>query len=92
MAKHSRWKELKRKTKPKIKKYTETNLEIIKQKLVLAGEKPEHYSWYLDLRRFGSVSHSGFGLGIERIVRWICKLETIRDAIPFPRTIKRMAP
>lgn len=70
----------------------ETNLDVIKQKLVASGENPEHYAWYLDLRRFGSVPHSGFGLGIERVVRWICKLETIRDAIPFPRTIKRKYP
>ena len=70
----------------------ETDLEIIKKKLIAQGENPEHYSWYLDLRRFGSVPHAGFGLGIERVVRWLCKLETIRDAIPFPRTIKRKYP
>jgi asparaginyl-tRNA synthetase len=50
------------------------------------------YEWYLDLRRFGSVPHSGFGLGIERVVRWVCKLEHIRDAIPFPRTVARVYP
>lgn len=70
----------------------ETDLEIIKKKLIAQGEAPEHYAWYLDLRRFGSVPHAGFGLGVERIVRWLCKLETIRDAIPFPRTIKRKYP
>ena len=70
----------------------ETNLEVIKKKLVAQGENPENYSWYLDLRRFGSVPHSGFGMGVERIVRWFCKLESIRDAIPFPRTIKRKYP
>ncbi|MBI4141274.1 asparagine--tRNA ligase [Candidatus Woesearchaeota archaeon] len=70
----------------------ETDLEIIKNKLVAQGENPEHYAWYLDLRRFGSVPHAGFGLGVERVVRWLCKLETIRDAIPFPRTIKRKYP
>jgi asparaginyl-tRNA synthetase len=50
------------------------------------------YEWYLDLRRFGSVPHSGFGLGIERAVRWVCKLEHIRDAVPFPRTVARVYP
>ncbi len=70
----------------------ETDVNILINKLQATGEKVENYNWYLDLRRYGSVQHSGFGLGIERIVRWICKLETIRDAIPFPRTIKRMIP
>ncbi|MEK6849825.1 MAG: amino acid--tRNA ligase-related protein, partial [Nanoarchaeota archaeon] len=70
----------------------ETDVNILIDKLKKAGEKVEHYDWYLDLRRFGSVPHSGFGLGIERVVRWVCKLESIRDAIPFPRTIKRSTP
>ncbi|MBI4451040.1 asparagine--tRNA ligase [Candidatus Woesearchaeota archaeon] len=70
----------------------ETDIEVIRKKLAAAGEKEENYAWYLDLRRFGSVQHSGFGLGIERVVRWLCKLESIRDAIPFPRTIKRKYP
>jgi len=70
----------------------ETDVNILINKLKAQGEKVENYNWYLDLRRFGSVQHSGFGLGIERVVRWLCKLETIRDAIPFPRTIKRMTP
>jgi len=52
----------------------------------------EPYQWYLDLRRFGSVQHSGFGLGIERLLRWVCKQEHIRDTIPFPRTINRISP
>lgn len=52
----------------------------------------ENYEWYLDLRRYGSVPHSGFGLGIERVVMWICKLKHIREAIPFPRTINRIYP
>ena len=46
---------------------------------------PEDYDWYADLRRYGSIQHSGFGLGVERLVAWICKLSHIRDAIPFPR-------
>jgi len=52
----------------------------------------EAYKWYLELRRFGSVPHSGFGMGIERTVAWICGIEHIREAIPFPRTIKRVYP
>jgi asparaginyl-tRNA synthetase len=54
--------------------------------------KPQDYEWYIDLRRYGTVPHSGFGLGIERILRWICKLEHIRAAIPFPRYLTRKYP
>ncbi len=50
------------------------------------------YAWYLDLRRYGSVPHSGFGIGIERTVAWICGLEHVREAIPFPRLINRLYP
>jgi asparaginyl-tRNA synthetase len=50
------------------------------------------YQWYLDLRKYGSVPHSGFGLGVERLVKWILNLDHIRDAIPFPRTITRCYP
>ena len=52
----------------------------------------EKYSWYVDLRKYGSVPHSGFGMGIERIIKWMLKLEHIRDAIPFPRVINRVSP
>jgi asparaginyl-tRNA synthetase len=52
----------------------------------------EAYEWYLDLRRYGSVPHSGFGLGIERTVMWICGLQHIRETIPFPRLLGRMYP
>ncbi|MGC9140021.1 asparagine--tRNA ligase [Athalassotoga sp.] len=52
----------------------------------------ESYDWYIDLRKYGSVPHSGFGMGIERLVAWICKLEHIREAIPFARTIYRIHP
>ncbi len=50
------------------------------------------FQWYLDLRRYGSVPHGGFGLGLERTVAWVCGLEHIREAIPFPRTIYRLYP
>jgi len=52
----------------------------------------DKYQWYLDLRKWGSVPHSGFGLGIERTVAWICGLEHIREAIPFARTLYRVYP
>jgi asparaginyl-tRNA synthetase len=54
--------------------------------------KPDDYSWYIDLRRYGTVPHSGFGMGIERTLAWMCKLEHIRDAIAFPRLINRLRP
>ncbi|WP_455284926.1 asparagine--tRNA ligase [[Eubacterium] cellulosolvens] len=53
---------------------------------------PEQYSWYLDLRKYGTVPHSGFGMGIERTVAWICKLKHIRDAAAFPRLMNRIYP
>jgi asparaginyl-tRNA synthetase len=53
---------------------------------------PEDYDWYLDLRRFGSVPHGGFGLGIERTLSWICGLKHVRETIPFPRTMGRIYP
>jgi asparaginyl-tRNA synthetase len=52
----------------------------------------EAFEWYLDLRRFGSVPHGGFGMGIERVVSWICGLEHLREAIPFPRMLYRVTP
>jgi asparaginyl-tRNA synthetase len=52
----------------------------------------EAFEWYLDLRRFGSVPHSGFGMGIERVVSWICGLEHLREAIPYPRMLYRIYP
>jgi asparaginyl-tRNA synthetase len=56
-------------------------------------ELPEaNYSWYIDLRRFGSVPHSGFGLGLERTVAWICGIDHIRQTIPFARTLNRLTP
>ncbi len=50
------------------------------------------YEWYLDLRRYGSCPHGGFGLGIERLVAWLCGSHHIRETIPFPRTIDRILP
>ncbi len=52
----------------------------------------EDYEWYLDLRKYGSVPHSGFGLGIERTLGWICKIKHIRESIPFPRLLYKIYP
>ncbi|MBN2423212.1 asparagine--tRNA ligase [Candidatus Woesearchaeota archaeon] len=65
--------------------------ELIKY-LKKENEDPKKYDWYLDLRRYGSVPHSGYGLGVERIVAWICGLDNIKDAIAFPRTMLRKSP
>ena len=70
----------------------ETDLLLLEERLRKQGEDPAKYSWYLDLRRYGSVPHSGFGMGAERLVRWICNQEHIRDTIPYPRTISRFNP
>jgi len=56
------------------------------------GLQPEAYNWYVDLRKYGTVPHAGFGLGVERILAWMLKLENVMDAIPFPRTIRRFYP
>jgi len=60
--------------------------------LEMFGEKKENYKWYLDTRLYGSVPHGGYGMGADRVVRWICNLENIIDAIPFPRTLRRYIP
>lgn len=72
--------------------HREHDLEKIKQRLVEQGEDPSQYEFYLDTRRYGSVPHGGFGLGVERVIKWICGLDSIKDAIPFPRTIERYKP
>ena len=70
----------------------EDDLQVLKQRIKEYDLPEEDFQWYLDLRRFGSVSHSGFGLGIERTVAWICKLSHVREAIPFPRMLDRIKP
>jgi len=67
-------------------------VEDMKRRLEADGEDPENYSWYFELRSYGSVPHSGYGLGVERVVQWMCGLDNIKDAIPFPRTMLRKAP
>lgn len=69
-----------------------TDLEDMKKRLIDMGEKIENYEWYFDLRRYGSVPHSGYGVGVERVIAWICGTDNIKDAIPFPRTVLRYTP
>ncbi len=68
------------------------DLALLERRLAEHGLPPEPYRWYLDLRRYGSVPHSGFGIGIERTVAWICGLEHVRETIPFPRLLNRLYP
>ena len=66
--------------------------EDLKAEIERHGQKPEDYSWYLDLRKYGSVPHSGFGLGLERAVTWLSGIEHVREASPFPRLLNRIYP
>lgn len=69
-----------------------TSLEFLQQQIA-AHELPEEaFEWYLDLRRYGSVPHAGFGMGIERCTAWMCGIEHVRETIPFPRTMYRLRP
>ncbi|MEI6807236.1 MAG: asparagine--tRNA ligase [bacterium] len=68
----------------------EENPDVILARMKEVGLDPAKYEWYLDLRRYGSVPHGGFGLGIERTLSWICGLRHVREAIPFPRMMARM--
>ncbi|PCH68415.1 MAG: asparagine--tRNA ligase [Bacteroidetes bacterium] len=70
----------------------ETDLELLTEKIKEHDLPLKAFEWYLDLRRYGSVPHSGFGLGLERLVCWICKLDHIRESIPFARTYGRLLP
>lgn len=70
----------------------EENLERLKERLIEQGEDPKKYEFYLDTRRYGSVPHGGFGMGVERIIKWICNIDHIKDTIAFPRTITRYYP
>jgi asparaginyl-tRNA synthetase len=68
------------------------DLELMKKRFEEHDLKLEAYQWYLDLRQYGSVPHSGFGLGLERTVGWICGTEHVRETIPFPRLLNRLYP
>ena len=68
------------------------DIDEMTQRLKVMGEKIENYDWYFDLRKYGSVPHSGYGVGVERVIAWICGTDNIKDTIPFPRTILRYKP
>lgn len=70
----------------------EDNLELLRKWMKEKGVLEKGLEWYLDLRRFGSVPHAGFGYGLERVVAWICGLKHVRETIPFPRMINRLTP
>ncbi len=70
----------------------DTDAERLVTRLTETGVDPREYDWYVDLRRHGNVPHAGFGLGIERLLRWILRREHIRDTTPFPRTPSRLTP
>jgi len=70
----------------------EDNLNTLEEQIQKHNLPQEAFSWYLDLRRYGSVPHAGFGLGLERAVGWICGLHHVREAIPFARTMERLSP
>jgi asparaginyl-tRNA synthetase len=66
--------------------------DLLKSRIEAHGLPMDAFQWYLDLRKYGSVPHSGFGMGIERVVAWICGLEHVRETIPFARTLNRIYP
>jgi asparaginyl-tRNA synthetase len=68
------------------------DLDLLLQRIKEHGLPQEAFEWYLDLRRYGSVPHGGFGMGIERCVSWICGLEHVRETIPYPRMLYRIYP
>ena len=68
------------------------NYEQLLQRTLDDGLDPANYAWYMDLRKWGTVPHSGFGLGVERVLMWMLKLEHIRDTVPFPRDMRRVYP
>jgi asparaginyl-tRNA synthetase len=70
----------------------ETDINVLLRKIDEHGLERRVFEWYLDLRRFGSVPHAGFGLGLERLVRWVCNLQHVRETIPFQRRYGRIEP
>jgi asparaginyl-tRNA synthetase len=70
----------------------EDDPDVLLKSITDSGLDPERYGWYFDLRKYGSVPHSGFGLGIERTLAWICGLRHVRETIPFPRMLYRAYP
>ena len=70
----------------------ETNIDLLVDRIKQEDLNQKDYEWYLDLRRYGSVPHSGFGMGLERVVAWVCGISHIRETIPFARTMTRITP
>ena len=70
----------------------ETDIDVLLERIKKEELNQEDYEWYLDLRRYGSVPHSGFGMGLERVVAWICGISHIRETVPFARTMTRITP
>ena len=68
------------------------NLEFLEKQIEEHNLPRESFEWYLDLRRFGSVPHAGFGMGVERATAWMCGIEHVRETIPFPRMLYRLKP
>jgi asparaginyl-tRNA synthetase len=68
------------------------DLDLLLQRIKEHDLPQEAFEWYVDLRRYGTVQHGGFGMGIERVVAWICKLEHVRETIPYPRMLYRLYP
>ena len=66
--------------------------DLLVQRIKEHNLPQEAFEWYLDLRRYGSVPHGGFGMGIERVVTWICGIDHLREAIPYPRMLYRIYP
>jgi asparaginyl-tRNA synthetase len=70
----------------------EDDLAALEARVAAHGLPREAFEWYLDLRRFGSVPHAGFGMGVERCVAWLCGIHHVRETIPFPRLLERLRP
>jgi len=70
----------------------EDDYDKLLERIRAEGLPEETYDWYLDIRRYGTFPHSGFGLGLERTVSWICGLDHLREAIPYPRLMNRLSP
>ena len=64
----------------------EERYDLLRDRILAMGQEASSYDWYLDLRRFGSVPHSGFGMGFERMIMYLTGIANIRDVLPFPRT------
>jgi asparaginyl-tRNA synthetase len=69
-----------------------TSVELLERRMREHELNREDYEWYLDLRRYGAVPHAGFGLGVERTVAWICRLDHVRETIAFPRMLEKIYP